>query len=90
LIDALAADAKRIPNTGDEMLDQRRLADARLTGNPDDPALAGASDIPIAAQSREGFRAPDKRCRLRRAALWNDCGGRWRNDYRAGGRDEAA
>ena len=46
LIDALAADAKNIAETRNEMLDQRRLADTRLAGNPDDPAFAGACEHP--------------------------------------------
>ena len=89
LIDALAADAKNIAETGNEMLDQRRLADTRLAGNPHDPAFARAREIPIGAKSRKGFRAPDERARLGGAASWNDCRDRWRSDYRAGGRDEA-
>src|SRR6202521_6302841 len=71
------------------MLDQRRLADTRLTQNPHAPAGARAREIPIRAESRKGFRAPGERGRLGGAALWNDCRYRRRHNYRAGGRDEA-
>ena len=56
VLDALAARAGDVAEAGDEVLDQRRLADTRFAGNPDDRALAAARDVPGAAQPRQRVR----------------------------------
>ena len=46
----------------DEMLDQRRLADAGFTDNPYDFALTCARKIPVSTQSRKCMGPPDNKC----------------------------
>ena len=57
LIDALAADAKNIAEIRDEMLDQRRLADPRLAGNPDDRGVCRCTRASQLARSRDSASA---------------------------------
>ena len=51
VLDALAAGDSDISKRGDEVFDERRLADTRLAGDPDNRALAAARDVPGAREA---------------------------------------
>ena len=89
VLHALAVCTNNIAEARNEMLDQRRLADARFAGNPDNRAAAAARKIPGAAKPRERFRATDEGWRLRRADGRNVCASRRRGGYRSSGGNEA-
>ena len=77
------------PETGDEVLDQRGLADARFAGDPDHRALPAAGLLPRLLQPGDGVGAADERrrwLRARRRRRGGDGRCRWRGGRH---RDEA-
>jgi hypothetical protein len=62
MLDALSSGTRDVAEAGDEVLDQGRLADTRLTGNPHDLALAAARGFPRVAKACKRFGPADERC----------------------------
>ena len=60
LLDALPAGAGDPAQSRNEVIDERRLADARVARNPDNRALPGAREIPGGFQPPERVRPADE------------------------------
>ena len=66
MLHALAARDSNVAKRGDEVFDERRLADTRFAGDPDDRAFSAARHVPRAPKARKRFCATGERWQVRR------------------------
>ena len=62
---ALPTRACDVTEAGNELLDERGLADSRLAGDPDDGALPATGAVPRVPEAREFPQAADEVCGVR-------------------------